>query len=341
MIRNVITLVMHDLAVAFKNKTIFLIVCIPLFVYGTLMLVDRPDAATTALKLGFVKMEPYATALRKNIDSAPGLFSIHEAATLADGKRMLIGHEIDGLVLNAEDDPSRVVVLVIKKESPSTLAILQRFSALQLAAEGTGTNWISAICPLHASTIGLQSLPTWILMVVLLVSFFVIPTQVAEEKEKQSLLGLLQTPMREGEWLAAKIVYGIILMLTAVLALQLLSKSPCVRWTYLITLGVGSFCFGAMGVSLGLLCRSQASARTLGVICYLPLLLPAALSDVSKDLKSVASFLPSSSFYEPIQSVMLDSGNMATFPVEWLKLVCIGTAACIIGHKLLKARWLM
>ncbi len=341
MIRNVITLVAHDLAVAYKNKTIFLIVCIPLFVYGTLMFVDRADAPQAAVRLGLLKTEPYDPALLKHIESSPDAFSIRKLANMEEGTRLLKDREIDGLIINADDDPSRVVVLVVKKDSPVTFAIMQRFSSLQIAVQGQGTSWISAIRPLQSSAMKLQTLPTWILMVVLLVGFFVVPAQVAEEKEKQLLLGLLQTPMRESEWLAAKLAYGMILMLVAVLALQLLGGCFCAQWTYLAMLGAGSFCFCAMGVVLGLLCRNQASARTLGMICYLPLLLPAALSDTSKDLMSVARFLPSYAFYEPIQSILLDNKHLAVIPIEWLLLVAMGTVACLASYRLIKIRWLM
>ena len=51
MIRTVITLLAHDLAVAFKNKTLYLVVCIPLIVYATLMLVDPANAGATRVKI--------------------------------------------------------------------------------------------------------------------------------------------------------------------------------------------------------------------------------------------------------------------------------------------------
>ena len=40
MIRNVVILTLNDLAIAFKNKTLYLILFIPLFVFVALQLVD-------------------------------------------------------------------------------------------------------------------------------------------------------------------------------------------------------------------------------------------------------------------------------------------------------------
>lgn len=64
-------------------------------------------------------------------------------------------------------------------------------------------------------------IPLFVFMVLTLVDGSV---QVAEEKEKKLLLRLLQTPIREVEWLLAKVLYGIILIGSAALFLQLLTR---------------------------------------------------------------------------------------------------------------------
>ena len=340
MFRHVIMLVAHDLAVAFKNKTLILLVCIPLFVYGTLLLVDRSDADPAAIRLGFLATEPIDTALREHVESAPATFSVQEVADRDEGFRLLKARSVDGLVVPDDEDPARVAVIVLNKGA-ATLAIAQRMAALQIAVEGDRASWLSALHSLQSDALELQAMPTWILMVVLLVAFIVIPAQVAEEKESQTLLGLLQTPMREGEWLAAKLLYGMILMCAAVLALLALGKALAVPWTFWISLLAGCFVFGAMGVALGFLCRNQASARTLGVIVYLPLLLPAALSDQSHSFRRIAPFLPSHAFFGPIQSILLDHEGAAAFPVQWLMLVLMGGLACLGSYRLMRVRWLM
>ncbi len=340
MFRHVIMLVAHDLAVAFKNKTLILLICIPLFVYGTLLLVDRSDADPVATRLGFLVTEPIDPAVREHVESAPAAFSVREIADRDEGIRLLKARTVDGLMVPDKEDPARVVVIALNR-GPATLVIAQHMAALQIAVEGERASWLSALYSLQSDALEIQAMPTWILMVVLLVAFFVIPAQLAEEKESQTLLGLLQTPMREGEWLAAKLLYGIILMGTAVLALLALGKSLYMPWTFWITLLVGYFVFGAMGVALGFLCRNQASARTLGVIVYLPLLLPAALSEQSHSFRLIAPFLPSHAFFGPIQSILLDHDSATAYLTQWLLLVLMGVAACLVAYRLMKARWLM
>jgi ABC-2 type transport system permease protein len=338
---NVSILIGHDLAVAVKNKTFILLVCIPLFVYGTLTLVDAGGGPGPALKIAFLQPEFVNPVIRGKLETVPALFSIRVLESEEAAKRLLKEKVIDAVVMSAPEDPESVEVLVLRKDSSVALAVFQRFSALQIASTGNGKNWLTGIESLQADSLNVQSLPTWILMVVLLVAFFVVPAQVAEEKEKQWLSGLLQTPMGESDWLAAKLLYGILLMALPLLALHLLGKSLFLSLSYGTTLFLGSFCFSALGVMLGLLCRSQASARTLGVVFYLPMLLPIALADTSQILGAVARFLPSYALYEPVQSVLLNGGETASFPLEWLILLTIGTTATLISHRLIKARWLM
>jgi len=343
MIRAVIILLTHDLAVAFKNKTIYLIVCIPLFVYATLTLVDPNKAGVARMNIALLQSESYAPVVLANIKGAPDQFAIRWVSTEEEATRLLKERKVDGILLHAGGDAARLLLTVVQQASIETLTIVQRLSALQAAVEGKGPSWIAAVRPLQASSIKRQTLPTWILMMVLLVGFIVLPAQVAEEKEKQLLLGWMQTPVRESEWLVSKLAYGIVLMLTSVVVLQLLDGEPsCAHGvSYLAMLCAGGFCFGALGICLGLLCRNQASARTLGVLCYLPLLLPAALSDISQELRSVAPLVPSFYFYEPIRAMLLEDSGPGSFTHAWISLVAIGLLACLASHRLIRKRWLM
>ena len=342
MIKNIITLTINDLAIAFKNKTIFLILFIPFFVFFSLKLVDGADADFKKINIGLIQKEQYAPVVLQAIKSADRVFTVSRVSDEEEGNRWLKEKKIDGLLLRSEKEQNSLVLVVLKKESLLTLTIVESFSSLQKAVEGGSINWISDIKPLQDSGIQKQTLPTWILMLVLLVSFIIMPAQVAEEKEKNLLLALLQTPMREIEWLIAKLFLGMILILIAVLFLHLLGKFDLGNGlSYVAFIGVGSFCFCSYGIFLGFLCRNQASARTLGVIFYLPHLLPSALSDFSKKLTVVAPFLPSYQFYEPIKSILLEEGNISNLSLEWIYLFIFGLLTFFFAYLLMKKRWLM
>jgi ABC-2 type transport system permease protein len=342
MLRNIITLTLNDLAIAFKNKTIFLIVFIPFFVFFSLKLVDMSAADFKKIKIGLVQTETYAPVILRTISSADKLFTVSHVSGEEEGKRWVKEKKLDGLLVRSEKEKGSVVLVVLKKESLQTLSIVESFSALQKAAEGNGTNWISDIKTLQEGGIQKQTLPTWILMLVLLVGFIIMPAQVAEEKEKKLLLALLQTPMREIEWLSAKVLSGMLLILTAVLSLHLLGAfNPGDFLSYAAFIVAGSFCFSSYGIFLGFLCRNQASARTLGVMFYLPHLLPSALSDFSQKLTAVAPFLPSYQLYEPVKAILLDGSRLSNLSLEWFYLLAVGVVTFFFSYLLMKKRWLM
>lgn len=335
MIKKIITLTLNDLAIAIKNKTIFLIFFVPLFVFFTLKLVDTKNNEFQKINIGLIKDESYAPIVLKSISSADKIFNIIYVETVLEGKKQIKDKKLAGLLLKSEE------LIVLKKESLTTLSILESLNALQQAIEGK-KNWISSVTALQSTDIQKESLPTWILMLVLLVGFVIMPSQVAEEKEKRLLLSLLQTPMREIEWLLAKIIIGMILTTASILMLHLLEDFKSgMNFSYFSMILLGSFCFSSYGIFLGFLCRNQASARILGVIFYLPHLLPSALSDFSKKMDTLAPLLPSYHFYEAIKFILFDQGKLSGVGFESIYLLLIGAGTFFGSFLLMKRRWLM
>lgn len=344
MIRAIVTLLKHDLAVAFKNKTLCLIIGIPLFVYATLTLVDSTGARDSCVKVALLETDSYEPVFLESIKQASDLFIVSLVSDEEKAMRLLKNRDISGILREKDEggDVSRLRLTVVRDASMETLIIMQHISALQAAAEGGGQSWIAAVRSLETSSVKQLTLPTWILMMVLLVGFIVLPAQVAEEKEKQLLLGWMQTPVRESEWLVSKLAYGIVLILASVAALHMTGGMPsCSHMVvYFMMLCAGGFCFGAMGICLGLLCRNQASARTIGILCYLPLLLPAGLSDMSQELRNIAPLIPSYYFYQPVRAMLLED-SVGVFARAWISLVALGMMAFMVSHQLIKKRWLM
>jgi len=342
MLKNILVLSLNDLAIALKNKTFILILFIPLFVFVSLNLVDRPDADSSKIKIGLIEQYAYAPEVTRSINAAEKLVAVTWIQNEDEGVRLLNAHKIDGVLTGNKKEPGSLALLVLKKDSLHTAAIMQNFSALQKAAEGNRPDWISDIKSLHQGGVQRETLPTWILMLVLLIGFIILPAQVAEEKEKKLLLALLQTPIHEVQWLIAKLILGMVLTITAVLFLHLLGNfGPAHLFDYLVFIVAGSFCFSAYGIFLGFLCRNQASARTLGIIFYLPHLLPSAMADVSQKLTAVAPFLPSYQLYKPLQSILLEDGSMANLTFDWVYLLLLGSLMFYLSYVLMKKRWLM
>ena len=336
MIRNISILTLNDLAITIKNKTILLVFFIPLFVFVTLKLVDSKPAVPEKVKIGLIKNEIYDQKFLTSIKSARGAFAVSDIADLEEGKELIKEKKIDALLLKSE------VLIVLKRQSITTLTVLESFQALQKAVEGRNVNWISKVESLIVADVQKQSLPIWILMLVLLVSFVIMPSQVAEEKEKKLLVSLLQTPMREIEWLLSKVLVCMILICVSLVFLHMISDMKIgFNIHYILFLIIGSFCFSAYGVLLGFLCRNQATARTLGVIFYLPHLLPAALSEYSAKLSSVAPLVPSFQFIESVKKIIFEQSTISQLSFELTYLAAIGLLAVGLSYYLLKRRWLM
>ncbi|PIP03008.1 MAG: hypothetical protein COX55_02145, partial [Zetaproteobacteria bacterium CG23_combo_of_CG06-09_8_20_14_all_54_7] len=304
--------------------------------------VDKMGAEASKVRLVMVQDYAYAPEITRSIDAARQFIEVTWVQDEKDGVRLLKAHKIDGILTHSDEASGSLTLLVLKKGSIPTIAIMQHFSALQKAAEGNAPDWIRSIKSLHQGGVQRESLPTWILMLVLLIGFIILPTQVAEEKEKKLLLALLQMPIHEIQWLIAKLILGMVLIIAAVLFLHLLGQfGPIHLPDYIVFILAGSFCFSACGICLGFLCRSQASARVLGVIFYLPLLLPAAMSDVSQKLTAVAPFLPSYQLYQPLQSILLENGRLADMTFDWVYLCGLGLLMCYLSYLLMKRGWLM
>jgi ABC-2 type transport system permease protein len=344
MIRNILILTVNDLAISFKNKTLYLILFIPLFVFVSLNLVDGNEPSAQKIRIGLLEKASYPPAMLQSLQSADPVFVVSWHPDEAEGRQWLKDRNGDGILVPAGQEAEGCALIVLAKASFQTIAIFEGISGLQRALEGNSKNWISEIISLQEEGIQRQMLPTWILMLVLLVGFIVLPTQVAEEKEKKLLLGLLQTPIREVEWLLAKVCLGMILIGVAALFLHLLIKFDFDRGSglnYIAFLIAGGFCFSSFGIFVGFLCRTQASARTLGVLFYLPHLLPSALADFSTTLNRVAPLLPSYQFYLPVKSILLEEGSLSDFPLELLSLFGVGLLTSLLSYRLMKKRWLM
>ncbi|WP_420855919.1 hypothetical protein [Zhongshania antarctica] len=92
---------------------------------------------------------------------------------------------------------------------------------------------------------------------------------------------------------------------------------------------------------MGFLCRNQASARTLGVVFFLPHLLPSAMSDVSQKLTTIAPLLPSYQLFHPLQSILLENGRAVDMTFDWIYLFLLGSLMLYLAYLLMKRRWLM
>ena len=340
--KNIFILALNDFASSFRNKSFYLVFFIPVFIFVIFQLLDRNISGMSRFKIGLIHQVTYAPPIIKALQLAEKNIELVWINDAEEGRKNLNEHKIYGLLEKSDPKKDQLTLVVLQKDSPQTLALSQLFLNLQNAVEKNNSSWIAEIKSVREGNIQKQTLPTWILMVVLLVGFIILPAQVADEKEKKLLLALLQTPILEVQWILGKIVLGIFLSSISVFLLQIFSQViPANLFAYIAFLVVGSYCFSAFGIFLGFLCRNQASARTLGVVFYLPLLVPAALSDFSLKMKGFLLLLPSYQFYEPLQALIFEGAGSKSLIFSWFYLFFLGSILFWLSYGLIKKRWLM
>lgn len=340
--KNIFILLCHDFAFAIKSKSIYLALFIPLFVFTSDYLIDRSKIDSDKFKIAFVSAKPSLSLIAKSLQQAEKWVEVIAVKNEGQGRIFLKEHTVQGVVVEETPGSNQVSLIVLRKDSAETLSIIQLFSELQRAQESKNPSWISQITGLHEGGLQSVNLTTWILMLVLLVSFIILPAQVAEEKEKKLILAVLQTPILESQWLISKILFGIVLSVASIIFLALLNPfAPNHKLECLAFIALGGYCFSAAGIFLGLLCRHQASARTLGFIFYLPLLLPSALGDFSKKLTSVAPFLPSYQFFSPLHDLLFDGAHLSGLKLPMAYLFGLGSVLLCCSYLLMQKRWLM
>ena len=342
MIRKIWLLVVNDAAVAFRNKTVYLMCFVPLFVVFVLSVVDNTDSSPARTRLGLIRGAAYPQAVVDAVRGAEQLFSLVWVDSEDAAKAAVAESALDGVLVRDADSSTSSTLLVAKRYAVSTLTMAEGLAQLQRQVESR-SSWVSQVSSLTAEKgMQRQTMTIWILMLVLLVGFMVLPPQIAEEKEKKLLLGLLQAPVREGEWLAAKVITGMGLALLPIAMLHATTGTGVAHPVgYAAMLLAGCFCFSAMGAVLGLACKSQGSARALGVVFYLPHLLPSALADFSKTLSTAAVFVPSYQFFTPLRAMILDDASLGRYVPQAVLLTVGGALCCAAASLILRRRWMM
>ena len=99
MMRNVLVLTRNDLAVSFKNKTVYLMVFIPLFVFFSLTVVDRPGGPAEGAKIGLIRGRTYAAGVLPSLEGARPSFIVSWLADEAEAKKQLRNKTVDAVLL--------------------------------------------------------------------------------------------------------------------------------------------------------------------------------------------------------------------------------------------------
>ncbi len=115
MMRNILVLAFNDLAIALKNKTFFLVLFIPLFVFVSLNLVDSADSDSSKVKIGLIQHDAYAPEIIRSVNAAEKLVAVTWVQDEKESVRLLKEHKLDGVLTGNEKAPGSLALLVLKK----------------------------------------------------------------------------------------------------------------------------------------------------------------------------------------------------------------------------------
>src|SRR5690606_37475457 len=96
--KNTLVLTLNDLAIAVKNKTLLLVLFIPIFVFVALNLVDSTDAEVSVINIGMLQDQVYTAEMTQAIKAAHKSIAVTWLHNKEQGLRLLKEQQIDGLV---------------------------------------------------------------------------------------------------------------------------------------------------------------------------------------------------------------------------------------------------
>ncbi len=120
--KKTLVLALNDLASAVKNKTLLLVLFIPLFVFISLNLVDKADSQAEQIKIGLLENYAYAPEISDSIQAAPESIAVTWLADQEHGLQLLKEHKINGILTNDTQDTGKLALLVLKKPSIRSLS---------------------------------------------------------------------------------------------------------------------------------------------------------------------------------------------------------------------------
>ena len=139
MLRNILILVLNDFAIAFRNKSFYLIFFIPIFIFFSLHFAVKKGAALNHLKIALVHGHAYEPQVMKALESVPQNIEVKWVMNEEEGRSFLRDHKIDAL-LEKNKTSDTLSFLVLRAESAQGIASVQMMSTLQKRFEKANPN---------------------------------------------------------------------------------------------------------------------------------------------------------------------------------------------------------
>ena len=165
----------------------------------------------------------------------------------------------------------------------------------------------------------------WLVLALAGTGAFVVPTLLAEEKEKHTLAAILVSPASYVDVVAAKAIVGLVYALLIALILLALNGGLVGNLALLFTtILLSSLLLVEIGLLVGGLFENVTQVNTWSTFVLLPLMLPGMLLAFPGVLEVVVRLIPT---YYTIDAVKLALTDQATLSNVWLDLAVLGGCA--------------
>ncbi|MDE5863612.1 MAG: ABC transporter permease [Lachnospiraceae bacterium] len=125
----------------------------------------------------------------------------------------------------------------------------------------------------------------------------VLPTMIAEEKEKNTLRSLILANVKGQEFLFAKLIVCMLLTLADAVAVFFVAGATVKNLSvYLFSVAISTGGLLFLGAVAGLLSKDQTSAGTIGSPLMMVAMIPPLFADMNKTIEKIAKVMPTTSF---------------------------------------------
>jgi len=333
-----------DLVDAVKNQYLFLSLLMPIFLWLIFRLVFSDMSGMGTMKI--VVHDEANSRLVAELRNIPGVaLSVLETEQLVmdSVKKQASG----GLVIPAgfdeavaRDQNPLLTVYINSRSGGGGIQALQTLIDQQLwkmAGHDSLPAQIKIVDTagekpgLFGSGVNIEHFISVMLLVLAIVGIgaFVVPSLLVEEKEKQTLKFLLVSPAGPSEVVAGKALAGLVACLVIVGLMMVLNKSWTGNWPVtLLALILGSLFLVLMGLAMGGFFKTIAQVNTWSGIFLVVLLLPSwvTIMPLPDPFGTIVRLVPSYYLVDLLNQSM--AGN-ATFGSVWSSLIVLAVCTAV------------
>lgn len=331
-LKYIYTIIVKDLLESLQNKTILIVIILPLAASLLFSLIDS-SGVDKNFRLGIV--EENSDSLYNFVEEQVENFIVLDFPVVENGLQQVKSGRLDALIMLERAEVSgreKFSVYINSQKAINYFFIKDSIEEILKMYLQIPPALNYEIIPLNINQARLSFLPIWITITITMIGILIISGNLAEEKENKTLQALFISPARDLDIIWGKGIYGIILAFITVIIMCLLNGAMIVggvRITLLIIVVISAAAsFTAIGLLIGAIAQSQSAARALGTIIYFPLLFPILIYDLSEFTRNLARLFPAYYLQQALEKILLLEGEGIDL---WVEIVALLFFALILS----------